>query len=82
MSLTACSVKRQSAQRLRQAIAVGIGGLFYVAAVSQMDLHFDAYQGAGTRSVSRTAFSFRWRCRNRDWHTILLFVAGELFPDT
>jgi len=35
------------------AIAVGIGGLFYVAAVSQMDLHFDAYQGAGD------AFSFK-----------------------
>jgi len=34
-------------------IAVGAGGLLYVAAVSQMNLQFDAYQGAGE------AFSFK-----------------------
>lgn len=34
-------------------LAVGAGGLIYVAAVSQMNLHFDAYQGAGE------AFSFK-----------------------
>jgi len=34
-------------------LAVGAGGLIYVAAVSQMHLQFDAYQGAGE------AFSFK-----------------------
>jgi len=34
-------------------LAVGAGGLIYVAAVSQMNIQFDAYQGAGE------AFSFK-----------------------